>query len=166
MQNFYLLGLQIPTILVVMSIILVWHRQAIVWKLAYFATLVVALAVNAITFPAIISATIITAFALTYQRQGTLNLASLITLLAVGLALGLHVVPGFNNHEFAQTLQLGKTSAEFDIWFNYDKSMFGILVLDPFVERNKASRVVANFSYFDWNTTGLFVCYFNGLFAL
>lgn len=129
MQNFYLIGLQIPTILVVISILLVWHKNAHAWKLAYFTTLIVALIGNAITFPAVISATIITALALTYQRENTFSLVALFTLLCFGLALGLHVVPGFNNHQFAQALQLNDSSAEFDIWFNYDKSMFGILVL-------------------------------------
>lgn len=129
MQNFYLLGLQIPTILVVVSIILVWHRHALVWKIAYFATVAVALIGNSITYSAILCALVIIALALVYQRQNSLSLVALVVLLSVGVALSLHVVPGFNNHEFANALQLNQASAEFDIWFNYDKSMFGILVL-------------------------------------
>ncbi len=129
MQNFYVLGLQIPTILVVLSIILVWFRRTQAWQLAYFVTLIVALATKAITYPAFLCAFMILVFSLIYQRQNSLSLLALVALLSVGVALGLHVIPGFNNHEFAQALKLNETSGEFDIWFNYDKSMFGVLVL-------------------------------------
>jgi len=129
MQNFYVLGLQIPTVLVVISIVLVWHRHTHAWRLAYFLTLIVALASNTITHSAVFCAFIIFVLTRSYQRQNSLSLLALVALLGVGVALGLHVVPGFNNHEFARALQLNEASAEFDIWFNYDKSMFGVLVL-------------------------------------
>ncbi len=129
MQNFYVLSLEIPTILVVVSIILVWHRHTHAWQLAYFVTLIVALFTHAISYPAVFCAFIILVLALTYQLQNSLSLLALVALLSLGVALGLHVIPGFNNHEFAHALQLNETSAKFDIWFNYDKSMFGVLVL-------------------------------------
>ena len=43
--------------------------------------------------------------------------------------MGLHVLPGFHNHAYVSGVQLSPDTAPFSIWFNYDKSMYGILVL-------------------------------------
>jgi len=39
------------------------------------------------------------------------------------------VLPGFNNVQFVESARLSLSSASFDIWFNFDKSMFGLLVM-------------------------------------
>jgi len=129
MQNFYVLGLEISTILVIASIISVWIANARLWQFAYASTLAIAFITGSIGLQAFLVALIIVGLNLLYLSGSGFRLLAFITLLALGLALGLHVIPGFYNHEYAPALRLNTNSGEFDIWFNYDKSMFGILVL-------------------------------------
>jgi len=62
-----------------------------------------------------------------YEKREKYSLTILFLLLTVGLLLGFHVVPGFNNLNYASAIELSSRSAEFDIWFNYDKLSFGLL---------------------------------------
>jgi len=62
-----------------------------------------------------------------YSKRDRFPLVFLFSLLVLGLLLGLHVLPGFSNLNYANGILLSDNSAEFDIWFNYDKLSFGLL---------------------------------------
>jgi len=53
----------------------------------------------------------------------------LIMCMLLGLMFGLHILPGFNNVQYLESVRLSPESAVFDVWFNYDKALFGLLVL-------------------------------------
>ncbi|EXU77239.1 CPBP family intramembrane glutamic endopeptidase [Erwinia papayae] len=50
-------------------------------------------------------------------------------LVAASLALMLHLVPGFNNHQVVQAVKVGPESAPFSFWYNLDKALIPFLLL-------------------------------------
>ncbi|MFC0140746.1 lysostaphin resistance A-like protein [Erwinia mallotivora] len=50
-------------------------------------------------------------------------------LVAASLALMLHLVPGFNNHQVVQAVKAGPESAPFSFWYNLDKALIPFLLL-------------------------------------
>jgi len=64
-----------------------------------------------------------------HTKNTRYSLVFLLISLVIGVLLGLHELPGFNNFQYLDEARLSKNSATFDIWFNYDKAFFGILVV-------------------------------------
>lgn len=62
-----------------------------------------------------------------YNKDTQYSLVYFLALLAIGVAFGLHIVPGFNNFNYINEVNLSANSGSFDIWFNYDKLAFGLL---------------------------------------
>ncbi len=85
----------------------------------------------------------------------------------LGFALGLHILPGFNNLLYLENVQLHSNSRNFDIWFSFDKALFGILVFTVLL------RSHLNRSLYDWRrmfsvmmptlTIGLFITFSGAL---
>ncbi len=124
-----ILGLELTTILTVVSILLLWCKPDYLWKISYAVTIGVGLFIG--SFEVISLVTVICLYLLlqVYTNNKKYSLIALIGLLLLGVALALHVVPGFNNHEFISSHTLNESVASFTVWFNYDKSLFGILVM-------------------------------------
>ncbi len=49
--------------------------------------------------------------------------------IVLAVALGMHILPGFNNVLYIENIQLHANSKSFDIWFNFDKALLGLLIL-------------------------------------
>lgn len=111
------------------TFLFMWVRNERVWQLSYAVLFVVGLLTSSITYIAMLPMVTL-AFLLNHYKkdQKYSSIAGIVALL-IGLALGLHVVPGFNNYEYASDITLSASAASFDIWFNWDKSMFGLFVL-------------------------------------
>ena len=122
-------GYEIATILTVLSAALIWVSKEIVWKAAYAITLVVALSLGSLDVSAITSITIFLLLLAGYLRDDKYWWLYFAGLLLIGVAFGLHIVPGYNNHEYLTSQRLSDAVGNLSIWFNYDKSLFGLVVL-------------------------------------
>jgi len=104
-----------------------WFKNLRVFYGAYFAFLLVAVYFD---FIQPLGLFVVCATAMLfhlYSKESKYSLVFLFLLLLVGLLLGLHALPGFNNFNYANDVQLSPMAAKFDIWFNYDKISFGLL---------------------------------------
>lgn len=175
-------GIELAAIATVLSIALVWASSPVIWKASYVLTLMIALAMLSISAVAIVAIIALIALLTIYTFHETYRGASVIGLLVLGVLLSLHVVPGFNNQQYLAGIQLNEQSAAFSIWFNYDKSLLGVLVLGvifhPTLIRSWNELLVTskqllpiilvglplvyllgitlNYSKFDWTPTMLF----------
>ncbi len=124
-----LLGLELTTHMLVITTLCVWFRNPIIWRLSLSITLLVALAVGSLSAIAVLPVVVTAVLLVVYSRASDAAAWFCLCALAIlGLAFGLHVLPGFENHAFLQAYQLNAASAPFSIWFNYDKALFGLLV--------------------------------------
>ena len=122
--------LEIVTLLFVVTVSSLLFTNLRVFYVLLALTLATAFWFGAIELTGILVCFILVLLANQYKRgEGLWSGLSLLLLLVLGLGLGLHVVPGFNNYEYLEGHQLSPTSAEFDIWFNYDKIMFGLILV-------------------------------------
>lgn len=115
--------------LTVLTFLLIWVRNERVWQFSYFVLFATGLITGVLSIIAVIPMVALAGLLIVYRGRGSYSLISGLLALVIGLALGLHVVPGFNNYEFASDIKLSAGAAGFDIWFNFDKSMFGLFVL-------------------------------------
>ncbi|GAA6138804.1 type II CAAX endopeptidase family protein [Arenicella sp. 4NH20-0111] len=125
----FIWGLEITTWMVVITACLLWIKDDRVWRVSCLLTVFSCLVFGAIEPIALIPIVLIWAACESLKFRSRHRYIGLLFLLIIGVALGLHIIPGFNNHQFLVGYQLSDTSAPFSIWFNYDKSIYGVLVL-------------------------------------
>jgi len=153
--------------LTVITFFLIWVNNERWWQASYAALFITGLLTGALTYLAIIPMIALALLLTHYQKNTKLSLLAGVSAAFIGLALGLHVVPGFNNVEFASDIRLSSSAASFDIWFNWDKSMFGLFVLGIVLRknliRNFTDAVSATKSFLPLATIGIFVIYSIGV---
>lgn len=123
------LGIELTAWMVVFTACALWLSDARIWKALFLASLLTGLMTNSLTLSSLVSIVFLLAACKVLLLESPMRYVGLIVLLVVGLCLGLHILPGFNNQEYLSGHQLSQTAAPFSIWFNYDKSLFGILLL-------------------------------------
>jgi len=119
----------------VLTFLLMWVRNERVWQMSYAAVLTIGFATSAITYMAVAPMVALVFLLVQYRKGQKYSLLAGMLALALGLALGLHVLPGFNNYEYLSDITLSVKAASFNIWFNWDKSMFGLFVLGIVLHR-------------------------------
>lgn len=169
--------------LTVMTFLSVWAPNQRIWQVCYAVLFIFGVVTSAITYQAILPMVVLALLLYHYQKEQKYSLITGTLALLLGLALGLHVVPGFNNYEYAANIALSETAAKFDIWFNWDKSMFGLFVLGIVLHRSLIRNasiarqtlkaflpialtgiasiytvgVLIGYSSFDWTPTAIFL---------
>lgn len=128
--------------LTVITFLLAWAHNERLWQVSYGVLFITGLLTGALTYVAIIPMVALALLLIHYQKNTKLSLLAGVAAALIGLALGLHVVPGFNNVEFASDITLSASAASFDIWFNWDKSMFGLFVLGIVLQKDLIRRPV------------------------
>lgn len=129
LSSISLWGIQLTSLLTILTILAVWLPRPQIWQGLYCLTLVVGFLSGSLTAWALLTLLFLLTLLWVYTRQPRYSLWAMLGLLIVGVLLGLHLLPGFNNHEYISAAQLSSDTAPFSVWFNYDKSMFAILVL-------------------------------------
>jgi len=115
--------------LTTITFLCLWLPNERVWQASYLLLLVIGLIAGSLTYLALIPAIFLIFSLKWYKHRKPYFVLVLFAILAVAIGLGLHVVPGFNNYQHLSGVSLSPTAADFDIWFNYDKSMFGLLAI-------------------------------------
>ena len=124
-----LFGIQIAAWLTTFSALAVWLRNPRVWQLLYAFTIASALFTSSLSAIALLPMIVFLGLIYAYIHIEGYQEITLLSLIATSLVFGLHVLPGFNNQEYLSSYQLNPQSAPFSIWFNYDKSMVGLILL-------------------------------------
>ncbi len=124
-----ILGFETLTWLVVLCVLLLWCKPAWLWQCALMLSLLIGLYAGSLGFNALLSLGVLLVTLFFYQKAGWVSNAALAILIVIGVLFGTHVLPGFNNQEYLGAHRLNEHSAPFSIWFNYDKSLYGLLVL-------------------------------------
>lgn len=129
MPEFPLYGEGLMTLSLIIAIVCVWFKDARIWIGAYIGTIIIGLATGTLSLIALPSLGLYASLMVIYRQDSVYSLPALIGALLLGVAYGLHILPGFNNFEYVAAHKLSETSAELSIWFNYDKASLGILTL-------------------------------------
>lgn len=116
-------------LLLISSILALWIRPMIALGvlagailLGYYSGMLYGLAIAPITLLALAC--------WGYQRQErAIRLPSAVAFLGIGLLLGLHKLPGFNNPQIADNVVLSAGAAPYDLYINFDKPLVGLLFL-------------------------------------
>jgi membrane protease YdiL (CAAX protease family) len=103
-----------------------WISNAWVWRASYLVLLLVGLYSSIFNLTSILVMLVVAGLLNYYTSAKPFSLFAGILAALIGLALGLHVVPGFDNFQYLESAQLSATAATFDLWFNFDKSLFGL----------------------------------------
>jgi len=153
--------------LTVLTFVLIWVRNEQVWQVSYAAVLIVGFATSAITYMAVVPIGVLIFLLVYYPKDQVYSLLAGVLALLLGLALGLPVLPGFNNYEYLSSVTLSAKAASFDIWFNWDKSMFGLFVLGLVLQRklirNRKDALTVIKSCFPISLGGILAIYAVGL---
>lgn len=131
-----LYGYPITSILIVLSIVALWHKNPIIWQVSTALAVATGLLTQSLSPIALISVFVLVVLLWVYRQLPSYGLIAFLGVLLIGLILGLHLAPGFNNYKYLDHIQLSEQSAPFSIWFNYDKSLFGLLALGIIFHEN------------------------------
>jgi uncharacterized protein len=113
-------------------------RQFKPWMF-YILSICIALLSGVITYIALPMLTIFVGaiYAFLYFKSNFFRLALLLVFVLLGLALSVHIVPGFNNPKLMDQVQLSINSAIFSQYLNFDKASAGLLFLAAFSNKLK-----------------------------
>jgi len=124
-----LLSLPLATTLTIISILAVWLPNSAIWRGCYVIAVGVGFYTLAFSLWSLLSIFVLLALLWAYVQKNRFSLSALSGIIVLGVLLGLHILPGFNNYQHLAAAVLNDRSLPFSIWFNYDKSLFAILVL-------------------------------------
>jgi hypothetical protein len=120
-------------ILLLLSIISLWlptHNKIQPWQGLLFIVLLLAIGSKLANFPAVLCIIFFYILMLTYNRcRSNLKLLVWALTFLLGLALELHVVPGFHNLLFLNKVQFTKDAIPFTLYLNIDKSAVGVIII-------------------------------------
>ncbi len=135
---------ELSVALLVAGIMSVWFKSAVYWKLLLIVFLAHAFYradIEPVAFVAIGLLSILVYLSCTVDPMTKRHHLWNLLLILLAFFLGLHLVPGFNNWPYVENHALGENLAEFSIWFNYDKALFGLIVLggifQPYLIRSR-----------------------------
>lgn len=106
------------------------HRTAAL--IVLLAAVITGFVTQAVIYPAIATIAIIFvlgALRIYFQQNNVIKITTELLLLAFGVALFLHLIPGFNNLKYLDKVQAGPHSAPFSMYFNFDKALIPFLLL-------------------------------------
>lgn len=112
--------------LTTVTFVSLWISNAWVWRASYLVLLSVGLYSSAFNLISVAVVLVVAGLLHHYASAKRFSFFAGLLSAIVGLALGLHVVPGFENFQYLESVQLSSTAATFDLWFNFDKSLFGL----------------------------------------
>ena len=125
-------GNLITSSILALSVVVLWCRSALLWKLGVTAYVAIGLVTGAIEYIALLSifALGLLSYSLTLPNQSSLQRSgNVIFMTILALACGLHILPGFNNWAYYQDIRLSEKSALFSVWYNFDKPLVGLFIL-------------------------------------
>ncbi|MBC8947844.1 MULTISPECIES: CPBP family intramembrane glutamic endopeptidase [Xenorhabdus] len=121
--------------LLAIALALLESRQKIAFFVALFA-IIVGISTNVLTYPAIITLTVITLLGMAYiycQKNSKKHFVPKIViellLLIGGILLFVHYIPGFHNLKYLDKVQAGPLSAPFSMYFNFDKALLPFILI-------------------------------------
>ncbi|WP_036774402.1 CPBP family intramembrane glutamic endopeptidase [Photorhabdus australis] len=106
------------------------HRTAAL--IVLLASVITGFVTQTVIYPAIATIAIIFvlgALRIYFQQNNVIKITTELLLLAFGVALFLHLIPGFNNLKYLDKVQAGPHSAPFSMYFNFDKALIPFLLL-------------------------------------
>ncbi|OCQ51804.1 CAAX amino terminal protease self- immunity [Photorhabdus australis subsp. thailandensis] len=106
------------------------HRTAAL--IVLLAAVITGFVTQTVIYPAIATIAIIFvlgALRIYFQQNNVIKITTELLLLAFGVALFLHLIPGFNNLKYLDKVQAGPHSAPFSMYFNFDKALIPFLLL-------------------------------------
>ncbi|NHB93791.1 CPBP family intramembrane glutamic endopeptidase [Photorhabdus cinerea] len=110
--------------------LLATHRTAAF--IVLLAAVITGFVTQTVIYPAIATIAIIFvlgALRIYFQQNSVIKITTELLLLAFGVALFLHLIPGFNNLKYLDKVQAGPHSAPFSMYFNFDKALIPFLLL-------------------------------------
>jgi len=113
------------------------------WLTGVAVTIITALVESRLELVGLVWLGLLSALLYLYHTREKAVWVYLAATIVLGLMFGLHVLPGFNNVQYLESVQLSAGSAPFDLWYNYDKAFFGILVV-AIVLRHELNRSMAD----------------------
>lgn len=118
-------------VLLLASVVSLWLAPRRGWILLLVATLLVGYAANVMHGTAAIWVALLAGSLLIYRRFSlrSVRVVSAIAIVAIVLLLGLHVLPGFSNPLLVRNVVLGPDAVPYTLYFNFDKTIAGILLL-------------------------------------
>ena len=122
-------GFQLVTFLTIVSTLFVWAKSSYLWIVIYTITLILGLQAGVFSPISFVFLGAMIGLVWFYQSKGKFSTLAFLGLVIFGILLSLHALPGFHNHQYLEAYQLNTNSGYFSIWFNYDKSLFGLLIL-------------------------------------
>ncbi len=131
MTSLFNLPLSVALIAVVVGLLYCRHR--LYWILGLGFTVSMAITAGILALPSLIPLGLLLVMLYRYQSSNPalhkIRGLFLAFSIVIGVLLGLHILPGFNNIQYIEEIRLSEAAASFDVWFNFDKALFGILVL-------------------------------------
>lgn len=117
----------------VCTILLTWYRRIPLWLISYVLAIMLAYVSEHITILGVIEITILSvnAYLINSVRSNFLQIQIIYiaTFFILGLALMLHVLPGFNNWKVLSNQVISKGALPVNIYLNFDKACVGILLI-------------------------------------
>ncbi|WP_237387526.1 CPBP family intramembrane glutamic endopeptidase [Xenorhabdus sp. Sc-CR9] len=117
--------------LLAVSLVFLDSRKKIAFLIALFS-IIAGISTNILTYPAIITLSVITALGAThvyYKNHFGLRTITELLLLISGILLFLHYLPGFHNLKYLDKIQAGSLSAPFTMYLNFDKALLPLILL-------------------------------------
>ncbi|MBC8951887.1 CPBP family intramembrane glutamic endopeptidase [Xenorhabdus sp. PB62.4] len=117
--------------LLAVSLALLDSRQKIAFFIAFLA-IIAGISTNVLTYPAIITLTVITILGVAhiyYKKHFVLSTVIEVVLVISGILLFIHYLPGFHNLKHLDKVQAGPLSAPFSMYFNFDKALLPFILL-------------------------------------
>ena len=122
-------------ILLALSVMALWTRTWI-WSSFLVASIIVGYVSGVLTGIAVLWVALSGAACQMYARSrhhggASTRYAALgqIAIVLLGLALGLHVLPGIHNRLVVARVVLSPGAAPYDLWLNFDKTVAGLLLM-------------------------------------
>ncbi|CDG21990.1 conserved membrane protein of unknown function [Xenorhabdus poinarii G6] len=116
------------------SLALLESRQKIAFFIVFLA-IIAGINTNILTYPAIITLTVITLLGATYsycqknQNQVSLRIIIELLLFTSCIFLFIHYLPGFHNLKYLDKVQTGPLSAPYTMYFNFDKALLPFILI-------------------------------------
>ncbi|MDC9615293.1 CPBP family intramembrane metalloprotease [Xenorhabdus khoisanae] len=117
--------------LLAVSLALLDSRQKIAFFIAFLA-IIAGISTNVLTYPAIITLTVITILGVAHiycKKHFVLSTVIEMVLVISGILLFIHYFPGFHNLKYLDKVQAGPLSAPFSMYFNFDKALLPFTLL-------------------------------------
>ena len=120
-----------------LAIVLLWRTDQVTvstvkyaWLMAFVVAIVLGIDGGELEAASLLSVLLFAAVCYSFTRlTGILKLVAGIGIILFSLALGLHILPGFNNPQIVAHVHLGTDSRPYNLYFNFDKALIGLFIL-------------------------------------